>query len=162
MDARGPATAAGHRNDLARPEPAAQQPLAGPPAAFRQRAQEQMRAGLSLAETNHPVDARRALTAALAPGALGPADAEFVRDRLGALNRRLIFSPEIVADDPFSVDEIVQRLLERLAHIDAAPPSLEPDDPIYYLVPLAPRQRPDDVSRTIIEGKDGDFVQIGD
>jgi len=84
------------------PPPPAQQPLAGPPAVFRQRAQEQMRAGLSLAETNHPVDARRALTAALAPGALDPADAEFVRDRLGALNRRLIFSPEVVADDPFS------------------------------------------------------------
>jgi hypothetical protein len=61
-----------------------------------------MRAGLSLAETNHAVDARRALTAALAPGALDPADAEFVRDRLGALNRRLVFSPEVVADDPFS------------------------------------------------------------
>jgi hypothetical protein len=84
------------------PPPPAQQPLAGAPAAFRQRAQEQMRAGLSLAETNHPVDARRALTAALAPGALDPADAEFVRDRLAALNRRLIFSPEVVPDDPFS------------------------------------------------------------
>ncbi|MHC4429113.1 MAG: L,D-transpeptidase family protein [Planctomycetota bacterium] len=83
------------------PQPA-QQPLARPPAASRQRAQEQMRAGLSLAETNHAVDARRALTAALAPGALDPADAEFVRDRLGALNRRLVFSPEVVADDPFS------------------------------------------------------------
>ncbi|MHC4142012.1 MAG: L,D-transpeptidase family protein [Planctomycetota bacterium] len=83
------------------PQPA-QQPLAGRPAASRQRAQEQMRAGLSLAETNHPVDARRALTAALAPGALDPADAAFVRDRLGALNRQLVFSPEVVADDPFS------------------------------------------------------------
>jgi hypothetical protein len=61
-----------------------------------------MRAGLSLAETNHPVDARRALTAALAPGALDPADAEFVRDRLTALNRRLVFGPEVVAEDPFS------------------------------------------------------------
>ena len=83
------------------PQPA-QQPLAGAPAASRQRSREQMRVGLSLAETNHPVDARRALTAALAPGALDPADAEFVRDRLGALNRRLVFSPEVVADDPFS------------------------------------------------------------
>ena len=87
------------------PQPAqqpAQPALAGPPLASRQRAQDQMRAGLSLAETNHPVDARRALTAALAPGALDPGDAEFVRDRLGALNRRLVFSPEVVVDDPFS------------------------------------------------------------
>ncbi len=83
------------------PRPA-QQPLAGAPASSRQRAREQMRVGLSLAETNHPVDARRALTVALAPGALNPADAEFVRDRLRALNHRLVFSPEVVADDPFS------------------------------------------------------------
>jgi hypothetical protein len=86
----------------ASPPQSNQPPLARLAAASRQRAREQMGSGLSLAETNHPVDARRALTAALVSGALDPADAAFVRDRLGALNRRLVFSPEVVADDPFS------------------------------------------------------------
>ncbi|MHC4130029.1 MAG: hypothetical protein ACYSUA_18070, partial [Planctomycetota bacterium] len=80
---------------VAVPQQTSQPPLAGLAAASRQRAREQMGAGLSLAETNHPVDARRALTAALVSGALDAADAEFARDRLGAINRRLVFSPEV-------------------------------------------------------------------
>ncbi|MHC4220726.1 MAG: L,D-transpeptidase family protein, partial [Planctomycetota bacterium] len=72
------------------------------PPASRQRAHEQLRVVLDLAETNHPADARRALTSALDSGALDPADAEFARDALTTLNQRLVFSPEVVADDPYS------------------------------------------------------------
>jgi hypothetical protein len=86
---------------VADPRQPTQQPLAALPSPSRQRAQEQMQAGLALAERNHPVDARRALTAALLSGALEPADEEFARDRLAALNRRLVFSPEVVPGDPF-------------------------------------------------------------
>jgi hypothetical protein len=102
-----PAPTADRRDALADPQRPRQLPLAGPPPASGQRAQEQVRAGLSLAETNHPIDARRALTAALVSGDLDAADAAFVRDRLGALNRRLVFSPEIAADDPFSRPYVV-------------------------------------------------------
>jgi hypothetical protein len=105
-DARGPAPTANQRGDLA-PPPPAQEPLAGLSPASRQRAQDQMRAGLELAETNRPVDARRALTSALESGALDPADAEFAREVLGSLNHRLVFSPEVVADDPFSRPYVV-------------------------------------------------------
>jgi hypothetical protein len=85
-----------------------QEPLAAAvPTPAGQRALEQMRVGLSLAEDNRPVDARQELSAALDSAALEPADADFARDVLGTLNRRLVFSPEILADDPFSRPYVV-------------------------------------------------------
>jgi hypothetical protein len=89
------------------PAPPAQAPLGSLPSAARQRALDQLRVGLELAETNRPVDARRALTSALDSGALAPKDAEFARDALAGLNQRLVFSPEVVADDPYSQPYIV-------------------------------------------------------
>jgi hypothetical protein len=92
-----------------RPEPAppAQAPLGSLPSASRQRALDQLRVGMELAETNRPVDARRALTSALDSGALEPSDAEFARDALSSLNQRLIFSPEVVDGDPYSQPYVV-------------------------------------------------------
>ena len=65
------------------------------------RSAEQVAAGLTLAQGNQPVAARRMLTQVLRSGRLNPADAEFVRETLRSLNRRLVFSPQVVADDPF-------------------------------------------------------------
>jgi hypothetical protein len=41
------------------------------------------------------------LTQVLRSGRLNPTDAAFVRQMLQSLSRRLVFSPQIVADDPF-------------------------------------------------------------
>ena len=62
---------------------------------------EQVAAGLALAQANRPVAARRMLTQGLRSGRLNPADAEFVRETLRSLNRRLVFGSQVVADDPF-------------------------------------------------------------
>jgi len=62
---------------------------------------EQVAAGLALAQANRPVAARRMLTQGLRSGRLNPVDAELVRETLRSLNRRLVFSPQVVADDPF-------------------------------------------------------------
>jgi len=47
------------------------------------------------------VQARRTLSSALDSGELAPSEASRVRDRLSELSARMIFGPEINADDPF-------------------------------------------------------------
>ena len=113
------------RETARRPARAAQAPGTGPPAApiqIGETAQaagqaepatvtvapptpapiaEQVAAGLALAQGNRPVAARRVLTQVLRSGRLNPVDAEFVRETLRSLNRRLVLGPQIVADDPF-------------------------------------------------------------
>ena len=68
---------------------------------------EQVAAGLTLAQSNRPVEARRVLTQVLFSGKLNPQDAEFVRETLRSLNRRLVFSSNVVADDPFARVHVV-------------------------------------------------------
>lgn len=90
----------------AEPVPAREAVTLAAPAALapgaRARGLEQMEAGVALAESNRPVDARRQLTAALASGALAAPEAAFVRDVLDNLNQRLVFSPAVVTGDPFA------------------------------------------------------------
>jgi hypothetical protein len=62
---------------------------------------DQVEAGLALVQGNQPVAARQLLTGVLRSDRLNPADAEFVRGTLQSLSRRLVFSPQVVADDPF-------------------------------------------------------------
>jgi len=64
--------------------------------------------GLALAQRNQPVQARELLTAALRSGRLDPADADFVRETVQSLNRRLVFSPQIVPGDPFCRPHVVE------------------------------------------------------
>ena len=77
--------------------------------------------GLALAQRNQPVQARELLTAALRSGRLDPADADFVRETMRSLNRRLVFSPQIVPGDPFSRQYVVgpgeqlRRIVRRLS-----------------------------------------------
>jgi hypothetical protein len=78
------------------------QPAATPSsAASNASAQQRINLGLDLIKQNKPVEARRALTEALATNGISTADAERVRGELAKLNERLIFSPEVVPGDPF-------------------------------------------------------------
>ncbi len=79
-----------------RPAPANTPPT---PAGIR----AELESGLQLANSNQPVEARRVLSRALASGQLSPADAAFTRDTLQTLNRRLVFSSQVVDGDPFAV-----------------------------------------------------------
>ncbi len=72
-------------------------PLSLPDSPSARKVQEAM----AIMETNRPVEARLALTAIL-QAELDPADEAFLRDTLAVLNRRLVFSPEVVAGDAFS------------------------------------------------------------
>jgi len=72
------------------------------PTPMRSPMTEQVQAGLRLAQHNQPLRARTLLTAALGSGRLNAVDADFVRETLQSLNRRLVFSPEVVAGDPFA------------------------------------------------------------
>ena len=97
----GPLAARVKRNETAAPP---RQPKPAPVTAARPTpapAAERVAAGLALAQSNRPVAARRVLTQVLRSDRLNPVDAEFVRETLRSLNRRLVFSPQIVADDPF-------------------------------------------------------------
>ena len=60
------------------------------------------------ADPGRPVRARRTLSAALAAGRLGPAEASAARDLVTRLNQRLVFSPEVVKGDPFSRAYVVR------------------------------------------------------
>lgn len=66
-----------------------------------------MNRGLELAKANNPVAARSALSQALAADGLLPAEADRVRQVLGELNQRLVFSAEIVEGDPFVRGHVV-------------------------------------------------------
>ena len=78
-----------------RPAPVAAAPPT--PAATAKR----VAAGLALAQSNRPVAARRVLTQVLLSDRLNPVDADFVRESMRNINRRLVFSSQVVADDPF-------------------------------------------------------------
>ena len=64
--------------------------------------------GLSLIDQDHVVDARRALSNALQSGRLSESEVAQARGVLTDLNDRMVFSPEIMAGDPYSVEYIVQ------------------------------------------------------
>ncbi len=86
-------------DDELRPQPTVS--AIAPSIRDRQRALLLMESGLTLAEANRPLQARQRLTSALDLQALAPGEAQVVRDALINLNRRLVFSPEIVEGDPF-------------------------------------------------------------
>jgi len=67
----------------------------------------QLQRGLDLADANRPVEARLALSIALGSDQLSTADAEFAREALMTLNRRLVFSTQIIPGDPYCTDHIV-------------------------------------------------------
>ncbi len=97
---RSQAAAADSQPAAARPELRPWQPPAGAPAASARRADDRVAAGLRLADSNKPVEARRELSAALDSG-LASSEAAFVRETLAVLNRRLVFGPEVAPGDPF-------------------------------------------------------------
>lgn len=80
-----------------------------PTAEARRRALERMSSGQALLEANRPVEARRMLTAALDSEALEYEDEQRLRDLLSELSRRLVFSPEVLVDDPFARTYIIQQ-----------------------------------------------------
>ena len=64
--------------------------------------------GLNLIDQDHVVDARRALTNALQSGRLTESEIAQARGVLTDLNDQMVFSPEIVDGDPYSMEYIVQ------------------------------------------------------
>lgn len=90
--------------------PARQSPLATPSGAQEVMGPPRPRsleAALALADTDRPVEARSMLTAILASGTLDAHEADLAREAVGILNQRLLFSPEIVAGDPFARSHVV-------------------------------------------------------
>jgi hypothetical protein len=71
-------------------------------------ARRQMQRGEAMLDGGRLVEARFALTTALRSGALAPADAASIRQRLATVNDRMVFSPELVPGDPFSMEYQVQ------------------------------------------------------
>ncbi len=63
--------------------------------------------GVAWADTDRPLETRRMLTEALLAGDLAPGQADHIREKAGALNKRLVFGPEIVEGDPFVRSHIV-------------------------------------------------------
>lgn len=72
------------------------------------RAQRQADRGATLWGMNQPVQAREALSRSLLSGRLEQADAAEVRSVLTEINERLVFSPEVVPEDPFAWEYIVR------------------------------------------------------
>ncbi len=66
------------------------------------RAEQRMRAGMDMLASNRPIEGRQMLTQALNTSGLSNADARRIRQTLTELNERLVFSPEVVPDDPFA------------------------------------------------------------
>ena len=79
-----------------------------PPGPDRTRAQQRVESGLDLLARNKPLEARRALSRALLSGSLDEFESDRTREQLRALNDRLVFSPEIVENDPYTQAYIVQ------------------------------------------------------
>ncbi len=79
-----------------------------PPGPDRTRAQQRVESGLDLLARNKPLEARRALSQALLSGSLDEFESDRAREQLRALNERLVFSPEIVENDPYTQAYIVQ------------------------------------------------------
>lgn len=71
------------------------------------RSAERLEAALDLLRMNRPIEARRRMTAVLDDPSLDPAVADRTRYELSRLNERLVFSPEIIADDPYSFEYVV-------------------------------------------------------
>lgn len=88
--------------DTTTPPPPAEHPFPAVSAAERERALQRLRAGMDLLQSNRPIEARWVLSQALASNALSRSDARRVREVLTELNDRLVFSPEVVRDDPFA------------------------------------------------------------
>ena len=81
-------------------------PLADPgrgPGASREIDREMQRVtrGREEIAMNRPVDGRRTLSLALRSGVLPPRLADEVRSDLARINERLVFSPEVLPDDPY-------------------------------------------------------------
>ena len=74
----------------------------------RRWAQSRVESGLDLLARNQPLEARRTLSRALLSGSLDEFEADRTREQLQVLNQRLVFSPEIVENDPFSQSYVVQ------------------------------------------------------
>lgn len=74
----------------------------------RARALERMRAGMDMLAANRPIEARRMLTQALESEGMDAVNANRIRESLTQLNERLVFSPEVVQGDPFSVAYVVR------------------------------------------------------
>ena len=79
-----------------------------PPGPDRTRAQQRVESGLDLLARNKPLEARRALSRALLSDSLDEFESDRTRAQLRALNERLVFSPEIVENDPFAQAYVVQ------------------------------------------------------
>ncbi len=79
-----------------------------PPGPDRTRAQQRVESGLDLLARNKPLEARRALSRALLSGSLDEFESDRARAQLRALNERLVFSPEIVENDPYAEAYVVQ------------------------------------------------------
>ncbi len=79
-----------------------------PPGPDRTRAQQRVKSGLDLLARNKPLEARRALSSALLSDSLDEFESDRTREQLRALNERLVFSPEIVENDPYTQAYIVQ------------------------------------------------------
>ena len=71
-------------------------------------AQGRVESGLDLLARNQPLEARRTLSRALLSGSLDEFESDQTRQQLRVLNQRLVFSPEIVENDPFVRSYVVQ------------------------------------------------------
>lgn len=78
------------------------------PGLDRTRAQRRVESGLDLLARNKPLEARRTLSRALLSGSLDEFESDRAREQLRALNERLVFSPEIVENDPYAQAYTVQ------------------------------------------------------
>ncbi|MCE9590882.1 MAG: L,D-transpeptidase family protein [Planctomycetes bacterium] len=64
--------------------------------------------GMKLVEQGKLLDGRRALSDLLYGGSIAPADAQAIRDTLASVNRKLIFSPEVIPGDTVSEYYVIQ------------------------------------------------------
>jgi hypothetical protein len=68
----------------------------------------QIEAGHEFLAQNRPIEARRTLSDALLRGDLDESVSDRVRAELAELNERLVFSPEVVPDDPFAMSYTIR------------------------------------------------------
>ena len=87
----------------------------------RMRAQTRVESGLDLLARNQPLEARRILSRALLSGSLDEFESDRTRQQLRVLNQRLVFSPEIIENDPFARSYVVQpnEMLSRIVRDQA-------------------------------------------
>jgi hypothetical protein len=78
------------------------------PVELRNRALRSYEHGLQLLDTNNAVEARRVLTSVLDSGGLTREEAAQLRLTLTELSNRLVFSREVLPDDPFSRRYVIQ------------------------------------------------------